>query len=209
MESSYKNALKQMISFLEKLEEKKYLKYYLVGGILANLYSDFRITLDIDVVIDLNLNNINLSEYINLMKKNDFNPIQDWNSTLILAKESKIIQILDKNEIIKFDLHVIDKYSIDKYKRVGIIALKNRLRKKLFGIECWIQSKEDFIISKLVFGGWQDYADALGCWLRFREELDIQYLEEISNKLNIKKEWNLLQSGIDDPDDFFEALNIE
>lgn len=209
MESSYKNALKQMISFLEKLEEKKYLKYYLVGGILANLYSDFRITLDIDVVIDLNLNNINLSEYINLMKKNDFNPIQDWNSTLILAKESKIIQILDKNEIIKFDLHIIDKYSIDKYKRVGIIALKNRLRKKLFGIECWIQSKEDFIISKLVFGGWQDYADALGCWLRFREELDIQYLEEISNKLNIKKEWNLLQSGIDDPDDFFEALNIE
>ncbi|MHA1338191.1 MAG: hypothetical protein ACTSPW_21050, partial [Promethearchaeota archaeon] len=92
--------------------EKKYLKYYLVGGILANLYSDFRITLDIDVVIDLNLNNINLSEYINLMKKNDFNPIQDWNSTLILAKESKIIQILDKNETIKFDLHIIDKYSV-------------------------------------------------------------------------------------------------
>ena len=62
-------------------------------------------------------------------------------------------------------------------------------------------------LSKLVFGGWQDYTDTLGCWLRFQEELDKAYLEKISKKLGIQQEYSLLKSGIDDPDEFFNALN--
>ena len=41
MESNYKEALKQIIDFLENLEENQGIKYFLVGGILVNLYSDF------------------------------------------------------------------------------------------------------------------------------------------------------------------------
>lgn len=43
--------------------------------------------------------------------------------------------------------------------------------------------------------------------MRFDETLDVQYLDEINKKLGIQKEVNLLQSGIDDPDDYFEKLN--
>ena len=67
-------------------------------------------------------------------------------------------------------------------------------------------SKEDFILSKLVFGGWQDYSDALGCWLRFQGELDENYLDLLSKDLDIHTEYSLLKSGIDDPDEFFEHL---
>ena len=67
-------------------------------------------------------------------------------------------------------------------------------------------SKEDFILSKLVFGGWQDYSDALGCWLRFKDELDKEYLELKSKDLEIIQEYALIKSGIDDPDEFFEQL---
>ncbi|NHJ21752.1 MAG: hypothetical protein EAX91_12465 [Candidatus Lokiarchaeota archaeon] len=77
---------------------------------------------------------------------------------------------------------------------------------KIFGIECWVISKEDFILNKLVVGGWQDYIDALGCWLRFPEELDKKYLEKISKELGIQQEYTLLKSGIDDPDEFFNKL---
>jgi len=46
----------------------------------------------------------------------------------------------------------------------------------------------------------------LGCWLRFQGELDKDYLELTSKELEIQREYALLKSGIDDPDDFFEQL---
>jgi len=97
--------------------------------------------------------------------------------------------------------------SQSKYERLGRNAIKRKVREKIFDIDCWVASKEDFIISKLVFGGWQDYSDALGCWMRFSSDLDIKYMEEISKELEIKKELNLLKSRIEDPDEYFKKLN--
>ncbi len=74
-------------------------------------------------------------------------------------------------------------------------------------MECWVTSKEVFILSKLVYGGWQDYTDALGCWLRFEKKLDLNYLIRMSNEFDIQKEYDLLKSGIDDPDEYFEKIN--
>lgn len=53
MKSHYKHALMQIITFLEWLEEFRNIKYHLVGGIMVNLYSDFRTTRDIDLAISL------------------------------------------------------------------------------------------------------------------------------------------------------------
>lgn len=206
MESTYKKALLQVIDFLERLEKDKGVKYYLVGGILVNLYSDFRITRVIDIAIDLESSDITLEDYISLLERNDFHAFQDWRTTLILARETNIIQFLDKSDIVRYDNHIVVKFSNNKYKKMGFIGLKKRVREKIFGINCWVTSKEDFILSKLVFGGWQDYSDALGCWLRFQNELDKNYLELNSNKLDIHKEYVLLRSGIDDPDEYFNKL---
>jgi len=206
MESTYKRAFQQIINFLEDLEKNREFTYYLVGGILVNIYSDFRITRDIDVVIDLKPNNIDLANYISLLEKYEFNPLQDWKTTLIIAKETNIIQFLDKSDTVRYDNHIILKSSRNKYQKLGQVGLKRRIRQTIFGIECWVTSKEDFILSKLVFGGWQDYSDALGCWLRFQEDLDKDYLETTSIELDIKREFAVLKSGIDDPDEFFEHL---
>ncbi|MBY9007383.1 MAG: hypothetical protein KGD63_11565 [Candidatus Lokiarchaeota archaeon] len=207
MESTYKNTLIQVVDLLESLEKQEKIKYYLVGGILVNLYSDFRITRDIDIALDLFYSGITIKEFINIIKEFNFMPIQDWNATEILAKETNIIQYLDKTETIRIDNHIIEKRSLSKYKRIGPLALKRRVREKLFGIECWIASKEDFILSKLVYGGWQDFTDALGCWMRFQGELNQQILEESSKELGILKEYSLLTSGITDPDEFFEEIH--
>ena len=74
-------------------------------------------------------------------------------------------------------------------------------------IECWATSKEDFILSKLIYGGWQDFADALGCWMRFNDTLDLSYMKKIGIELGVQKELELLISGIDDPDDYFKQIN--
>lgn len=206
MESTYKQAFLQIINFLENLEENKDFAYYLVGGILVNIYSDFRITRDIDIVIDLQSSNLSLPNYISLLEKNYFHPLQDWGTTLILARETNIVQFLDKSDTVRYDNHLVIKFSNNKYKKMGPIGLKRRIRERIFDIECWVTSKEDFILSKLVFGGWQDYTDALGCWLRFQDELDKDYLSLTSKGLEIQREYALLKSGIDDPDEFFEQL---
>ncbi len=206
MKSTYKNAFYQIVEFLEKLEYNKGVKYYLVGGILVNLYSDFRITRDIDIAIDLQSSEITLEDYVSFLERNNFHPLQDWRSTLILARETNIIQFFDRSDTVRYDNHIIVKFSRNKYKKMGSIGLKRRVREKVFGIECWATSKEDFMLSKLVYGGWQDYSDALGCWLRFQDELDKGYMELISKELEIQREYVLLKSGIDDPDDFFNRL---
>jgi len=206
MESNYKQAFLQVINFLENLEENRDFAYYLVGGILVNIYSDFRITRDIDIVIDLKSTSISLSDYISLLEKNNFHPLQDWRTTLILARETNMIQFLDKNDTVRYDNHILVKIENNRYEKMGPIGLKKRVRESIFGIECWVTSKEDFILSKLVFGGWQDYTDALGCWLRFQDELDQDYLELISEEVEVQREYTLLKSGIDDPDEFFIKL---
>jgi len=207
MEVMYKKAFIQLINFLEKMEKDKGIKYYLVGGILTSIYSETRFTQDIDFVVDIISVNINLETYILSLQDNDFFPIQDWNTTTILARETNLIQYLDKQERIKLDNYIIDKFNKSKYKRIGPIALKRRIKVEFDDIKCWATSKEDFILSKLVFGGWQDYSDALGCWMRFNDVLDILYMNKISKELRIQKEYELLKSGIDDPDDYFKQIN--
>ncbi len=207
MEVIYKNAFIQLITFLEKLEKENGIKYYLVGGILTSIYSETRSTTDIDFVMDIFSENITLTKYISLLQQNEFFPFQDWPTTIALAKNTRIVQYLDKQERIKLDNYIIDRNNKSKYKRIGPLALERRIRIIFVDIECWAASKEDFILSKLVFGGWQDYSDALGCWLRFKNALDLQYMSKISNELGIQKEFNLLKSGIDDPDDYFKQIN--
>lgn len=207
MEINYEAAFKQLIYFLEEIEQEYGIKYYLVGGILTSLYCELRSTQDIDFVVDIYSVNYNIDSYVSLLKQNDFHPYQDWESATKLARETNLLQYLDKQEKIKFDNYILDRQSTNKYKRIGLNALKKRVRILFSEIECWVISKEDFIMSKLIYGGWQDYTDALGCWMRFSEILDVPYMIKISNELGIQKELELLRSGIDDPDDYFNKIN--
>lgn len=207
MEIRYEKAFYQIVNFLEKSEREFGIKYYLVGGILVSIYSETRTTQDIDFVVDIYSVNHNIDSYIELLKKNEFYPIKDWDSASKLARDIQLLQFLDKQQVIKFDNYIIDQKSHSKYKKIGPIGLKRRVRIDFGGLDCWVASKEDYILSKLVFGGWQDYADALGCWLRFQDKLDTKYLKLISKELGIHREYTLLVSGVNDPDDFFNKLN--
>ena len=206
MNEIYKRAFSQLIDFLEHLEKDQNIKYYLVGGVLVNIYTVFRTTQDIDFVVDIESQGLTVEEYVSYLEEGNFNPLQDWETAIELAKENKMLQYFDKSNYVKFDNYLIDRVSSSKYKKIGPIGLKRRVRKELYGKECWVLTKEDFILSKLVFGGWQDYADALGCWLRFKEALDLNYLRKMSKKLHITNEFELLISGINDPDEYFEKL---
>ncbi len=200
-------AFKQLVRALENIEQNYGIKYYLVGGILANVYTVFRLTQDVDFVVDTESKGLSIHDYISILKKYNFIPLQDWRHAEILAEETGVLQYFDEQDRVKFDNYILDRSSRSNYKKIGSIGLKRRIREKIFGVECWVISKEDFILSKLTFGGWQDYSDALGCWMRFKDKLDISYLSLKSQELKIEEEFRLLKSGIEDPDEFFKKLN--
>ena len=63
---------------------------------------------------------------------------------------------------------------------MDISSLKNRRKTEIFGIETWIESPEDLIIAKLVYGGQQDVEDVLAVILARKDELNISYLKKRS-----------------------------
>lgn len=42
--------------------------------------------------------------------------------------------------------------------------------------------------------------------VRFKDHLDQDYILKISKELGVFKEYKLLSSGVEDPDDYFEKL---
>ena len=77
MEISFRKAFNQIINFLEKIENQYKIKYYLVGGILVSIYSETRTTQGINFVVDLTSANYNIDSYIEILKLNEFFPLQD------------------------------------------------------------------------------------------------------------------------------------
>ena len=127
-------ALEQLIGALEEIEEQYKVKYYLVGGILVNIYTVFRITQDIDFVVDIQSQRISINQYISILKNYNFIPMQDWQQAEFLAQDTNMLQYFDQNERVKFDNYILDRLSQSKYKKLGPIGLKGRVREKLFGM---------------------------------------------------------------------------
>jgi hypothetical protein len=78
------------------------------------------------------------------------------------------------------------------YEIMKKLSFENRKRISIQNIDCWATSKEDFILSKLVYGGYQDYKDTLACWIRYTSDLDKTYLEENARNLQVEQEFHYL-----------------
>ncbi len=107
------------------------------------------------------------------------------------------LALLDPAQKIKIDINLITATTntSDVYERIGILAMPRRVRKSFLGKECWIQSREDFIFAKIVNGGIQDYKDALACWMKFGETLDVDYLYATTGELGVRDYFQAIQRG--------------
>ena len=163
MTSNYQNAFKVLVEMLEELEQFHQIPYMIVGGVLTSLYAQSRFTQDIDLVVKIELNQNSQSILLQIFKKHNFLPFSDWDAAFNEWTASHFIQILDPSELVKIDFSVwiANTKSSDIYDKLKAITFPTRIRTSLFDMECWVQSRESFIISKLLFGGYQDYTDAL------------------------------------------------
>jgi len=159
----------------------------IVGGALVPFYAEMRQTSDIDLVIQLSLTGKTKNALIEQLAANQFVPFTTWNDTFLEWPSQTFVTFLDTRSMIKIDMNLLEniEQSMNKYKQIGILAMKRRVQIDYLGIPCWVQTKEDFIIAKLVYEGYQDYRDALACWIRFEEEMDVAYLKSTSKTLRV------------------------
>ena len=67
-------------------------------------------------------------------------------------------------------------------------VFRRRERKRFGGRYYWVVSLEDFILQKLKVGRPRDFEDALSVLERYRQKLDLEYLEGWADRLGVNAE---------------------
>lgn len=173
-------AYKKIISFLNK--EK--FEYLVIGGIAAGILAEPRMTLDID--IDIFLDKDNLGVFLDKVKKAGFKV--DKQRCIERAKEAGVFQIGYGDFHVDFIIASID---LEKE------AFKRKKALKLYNLKAFFPTPEDFILLKIVPGRSQDMLDVERAILRHKENLDIKYLKMWAQRLSDEAEdtriWSELQ----------------
>lgn len=166
-------ALRKIIHVLDTEE----IGYMIVGGFAVNFYNRVRLTVDIDMVLQV---------YPAHVEK-IIQHFPDWLPFLEEFKESalhgRVFNILDFETGVKYDFMA---YQDSDY---NWTAFERRRKVSFLGVECRIASPEDLIISKLKWYNLSKSEKQLGdiVFLLNETTLDKQYLELWTQRLNISR----------------------
>lgn len=164
MENSFEGFVKRTISSLNESG----IDYVIVGGFAAVIYSRSRLTMDIDVIINILPVERDLIE--KLVSSFDKKELDVLYSEIITALEEKgHFSVFDKNSPFRIDMK-------STFTELDRIALKNKRKLRIFDLETWIEDPCDLIIAKLIYGSQQDIEDVVSVLLDLKEELNFEYL---------------------------------
>lgn len=153
-------------------------EYMISGSQVLGLYVVARSSRDIDFVINLKEND--LEKFFSIFPDDKFHVNRQAIKVEVLRKGFFSISSEETNYKLDFILKKNSEYRDEEFSRKQFM--------KLLGIDAWVVSKEDLLLSKLI---WiqelqseiqmRDIADLLEC-----EDLDFKYVEEWIRKLNLK-----------------------
>ncbi|KAF0134550.1 MAG: hypothetical protein FD145_568 [Candidatus Saganbacteria bacterium] len=162
----------KLLSGIEKIFKKSKIPYMLVGGFAIAYWGYPRQSLDIDIVVDLNLKNI--LTFLSLAKQLGFKFDQQEIQMILPIGNRFVMELGD----FRADIWL-------PKTQFEINALKNRNRKKVFGYNFSIISAENLILSKLLAGRPRDFEDAKTVILRRKNKLNRDNLMHQALALNI------------------------
>ncbi|MEM8528125.1 MAG: DUF6036 family nucleotidyltransferase [Bacteroidota bacterium] len=169
----FETALKKIVGICEAEQ----ISYMIVGGFATSYHNRFRFTADIDLVIQIYPHDIE-----KIMKY-----FPEWSSMTEgfkdLASRGIVFDVIDMESGVKFDFMI---YQDSDY---NWTAFERRRKVEYFGVECYISSKEDLIISKLKWYSISESTKQLEDikFLLKEEDLNWQYLEGWTNRLLINR----------------------
>ena len=122
----------------KSLDENKF-PYMISGSIAMNIYSIPRMTMDIDIVVELSLKRI--EEFTDMFPDSYFNKTTIRNE----IKRKGIFNIIDHKTGFKID------FIIRKDTEYYRLAFNHRKKIKELDMEIWVISLEDLIIAKIIW----------------------------------------------------------
>ena len=157
---------KKIVAFLNSSEYN----YILIGGIAASTVGEARVTVDVDV--DIVIEKEDLPDFLNKAKKAGFDV--HVKRCIKSAEQMGIFQISSGDYHIDFIIASTD---------LETQACARRKVIQLHGIKAFFPSPEDLILLKLIPGRAKDIADVEGLIARHGNKLDKEYLKTWAMKL--------------------------
>lgn len=168
--------ISESLKRLVKYFDENNIPYVVVGGVSVFVLGRSRMTMDVDIILDHT--KLNREEFVNYLRKNNFDASLD---DFIGFDEESHCTFFYKTGMFRIDVKGVysslDQESIER----AIVGIYNDIKLK-------ISNPVDLILFKLKFGSEQDYEDALAVYIRNKERIDHNFLTKKALKMEIKDE---------------------
>jgi len=128
----------ELLKTITEFLEKKNIEYMVSGSLAVNVYCLPRMTLDIDIVIELNEGNRN--DFLGLFKSGYY---IDEKTVLTEIRRKGMFNVIDHKSGLKAD------FIIRKETEFRRLEFSRKRRKMIEHVHVWMVSAEDLIISKM------------------------------------------------------------
>ncbi|MHA2020264.1 MAG: DUF6036 family nucleotidyltransferase [Candidatus Thorarchaeota archaeon] len=152
------------------------IEYVIVGGVAVMYHGVPRTTVDIDIILQLEQEQI--SSFTDFLNSKGFSAsIVDIQTAL---NEKSHSTSFFKDSLLRLDIQGVNS-DFDR------MTLDRAILVDLFGTSIRIGSAEDTLVNKILFQGEQDLRDALGILKRNPEKLDFDYIRSTCDMLGISR----------------------
>lgn len=148
----------------------------ITGSIAMSFYATPRFTRDIDIVIEVSFSK--WQKIVELFEKDYYVSV---GAVKDATEKRSIFNIIHNETVIKVDFIV---KKVDEYRQV---EFNRKIKKKINGFDAWLVSKEDLILSKLVWAKESESAMQLTDVksLLVSGQYDSDYLQSWAKKLSV------------------------
>jgi len=167
----------ELLQTITHLLEEKKIGYMVSGSLAVNVYAIPRMTLDIDIVIELN--ETNFKTFLEIFKSGFY---INEEAALAEIRRKGMFNVIDHKSGLKID------FIIRKDTEYRCLEFSRKKRKMIENVPVWLVSAEDLVISKIEWiqqlqsdKQMQDIK-----YLIASPELDKDYITSWCNKLNLK-----------------------
>jgi hypothetical protein len=179
--------MKRVVTILENF----HLRYFVTGSIASMYYGEPRLTLDVDIVVDLPLARVR--EFCSAFPIDEFYVSED--AARDAVRRCSQFNILHPESGLKVDIMIPDTGELDQ-------ARLQRARRVVpfSGFEAFFSSPEDVILKKLDYyreGQSEKHVRDIASMLKVNgDTLDVGYIEQWAQRLNLMAEWRVMQDRV-------------
>lgn len=182
--------MQRMVTFFES----QLIAYHVVGSMASMAYGEPRLTIDIDIVIDLKMEHV--APVLAAFSSPEYYLSEPALRNAIAQRRQ--FNIIHPASGLKVDLFV---QKDTEFARVEAQRVR-RIRSE-GNFDAWFGSPEDVLLNKLIYfqqgGGVSDkhLRDIAGMMKLLQEKLDREYISHWAAKLGVTEEWSAVQQRVD------------